>query len=65
MEVHADILNLVGIDRSVFSIVGEDIKFKHEESDVRVFRRGSKLVYRTGNAVDWWGEFSQTDRSDH
>lgn len=53
-EFHVDLLSIAGVDHSLFYNSGEDVKL--EEDDVpfaRVFRKGGKVVYRSGTAVEW------------
>ena len=54
-DPQADLLAIAGITRSTFYNGGEDISLEDEDHKrkARVFRRGSKLVYRSGEAVDW------------
>lgn len=56
---HVDLLAIAGIDRTTFYSNGEDVQLdggRDEEPRARVFRKGSKLVYRAGNSVDWYGD---------
>ena len=59
MTDHVDLLTIAGIDHITFYSNGEDVQLvgeRDKEPRARVFRKGSKLVYRAGNSVDWYGE---------
>jgi hypothetical protein len=58
MTDHVDLLMLAGIDHNVFYSSGEDVKVvgERDRTIARVFRRGGKMVYRAGSAVDWYGD---------
>lgn len=56
MEDHVDILNLVGIEHSMFYNSGEDVNLIRENERkpfARIFRKGTHLVYRAASAVKW------------
>lgn len=59
MTEHADILSIAGIDSSTFYNSGQDVSL-NDDADckpiARVFRKGGKLVYRTGNSIDWYDD---------
>ena len=56
-EFHVDILSIAGIEHTTFYNGGEDVRVEEDRKPVaRVFRRGGKLVYRAGTAVEWDGE---------
>lgn len=54
MADHADLLNIAGIEHSLFNTV-EDVTLTDEKDEpvARVFRRNGKVVYRAGRAVMW------------
>lgn len=55
-ESRVDILNIVGIDHITFYNGGEDVTLEFERKPyARIFRKGGKLVYRAGTAVEWDG----------
>lgn len=59
MTEHADLLSIAGIDHLTFYSSGEDVSLKRDEDRnpvARVFRKGGKVVYRAGSAVDWYGD---------
>ena len=57
MQDHADLLSIAGIDHEVFFNSGEDIRLEEDRKRVaRVFRRGSKIIYRAGSAIEWDSE---------
>lgn len=58
MSDRADILAIVGLNKSQFNDAGEDVTVRDEAEDTeaRVFRRGGKVVYRAGAALKWYDQ---------
>jgi hypothetical protein len=60
MDASVDILNLVGLDHSVFYNSGQDVNLIRENERkpfARIFRKGTHLVYRAAGAIKWDDEF--------
>lgn len=56
-EFQVDLLSIAGVTHESFYNSGEDVKLEEDRKPyARVFRRGGKVVYRTGTAVEWDGE---------
>ncbi len=56
-EFHVDFLSIAGVNHELFYNSGEDVKVEEDRKPVaRVFRRGGKVVYRAGTAIEWDGD---------
>lgn len=52
-----DLLSIAGVNHQIFYSNGEDVRLESDSKPfARVFRRGGKIVYRAGTAVEWDGE---------
>lgn len=52
-----DLLSIAGVNHETFYNGGEDVKLEEDRKPyARVFRKGGKVVYRAGTAVEWDGE---------
>lgn len=62
MSDHVDLLAIAGIEHTTFYNSGEDINLVRANDSnphARVFRKGGKVVYRSGAAVMWDEEDSR------
>lgn len=54
-----DILTIVGVDHATFNSGCADIRLvgRHSKKRIgRVFKKGGKVVFRAGEAIDWFGD---------
>lgn len=52
-----DLLTIAGVNHEVFYGGVEDVRLEEDNVRVaRVFRKGGRVVYRAGTAVEWDGE---------
>lgn len=57
LERPIDLLSIAGIEHEMFYNGGEDVKLKEDHvTYARVFRKGGKVVYRSGTGVEWDGD---------
>lgn len=56
-DYHVDLLDIAGVNHEVFYNGGEDVRLEEDKVRyARVFRKGGRVVYRAGTAVEWDGE---------
>lgn len=56
-EFQVDLLSIAGVNHETFYNGGEDVKLEEDHRPVaRVFRRGGKVVYRSGTTIEWDGD---------
>lgn len=53
-DASVDLLSIAGVNHQIFYSSGEDVKLEADSKPfARVFRKGGKIVYRAGTAVEW------------
>ena len=56
-DFHVDLLSIAGVNHEVFHNSGEDVRVEEDHKRVaRIFRKGGKVVYRTGTTIEWDSE---------
>lgn len=56
-DSNVDLLAIAGIEHETFYNSGEDVRLESDRVPyARLFRKGGKIVYRAGTAVEWDGD---------